>query len=860
MAQPDSTSPIVGTSQDDALQGAKTSDVIIGLSGDDRIEGAASGDTIYGDFIAENRLQSPTDATSFDQYGTSGTWRVSEDETGLPQMSQTVTTLKGAQYDVSFEVAANYAAGALSGTVDVLWNGTVVGSVDTSSAVFSDATISFEGTGGEGELTFRARPGQGDQDANINTDGPVFWYEKAVDIGGELVTVKAFAEGQANIYQVMDGQLNVFDPATETYTPAGADASVVVNAIGFNREDDLIYGIAVRDGVDALGNAVSQSDLVMYDAQGNAYGMGRTPYRSWTGDFDDQGNLWAFEADFDRITMVDVDQRDADGNPLATTFKFPTDMITDKVWDVAFDAASQSFFGLVRPSAEGGDATLIQIDISQVQSGGEPQFSTRAVTGTLVDGVMQDGVPLITFGAFVIDGDGNFYAGGNGGDHDMDDATGTSGGIYRIVTMADGSAHLELVSDAPKAYSNDGAVDPRSMDPFSDFDPSAIVLIRGPELYEVEDASKSYDDVIDAGAGKDDVHGGYGADMLIGASLGDTLHGDDGSDLIYGGAGPDSTSTLISTYDQDGLRYDQFGNLLPEDDDALIGGDGDDVLDGSAGHDRLDGGAGADVLSGGSGHDTLEGGIGNDTLSGGRENDALAGGSGDDQLSGGSGDDRLEGGAGNDDLSAGSGDDLLSGDTGRDTLDGGSGDDALFGGLGDDKLKGGSGADTLNGGDGDDHLDGGKGDDQLSGDDGADYLKGGSGDDNLSGGDGKDYLNGGSGNDVLDGGDGNDRIYLGAGADLATGGLGSDRFVFRFEDLDGSIDTITDLTRDDSQSDIIDLRQLDLLNGTDAATWTAENVQNNSDGSVIVDLGGASLHVLAHGTDLYQEVVDSFLF
>ncbi len=853
------TTPTVGTSQHDDIVGTKQADLIIGLAGDDTIGGAASDDTIHGDFVAENLLQDTDGATSISQYGTGGNWQVGEDADGNAQMTQTVSTLNGAHYEVSFEVAANYASGAISGAVEVLWNDEVIGTIDTSSAVFSDAVLGFVGTGGPGELTFRALPGGEASGPDINTDGPVFWYEKTVDLGGQSVQVKAFAEGQANIYQVLDGQLNVFDPQTATYTPAGADATVVVNAIGFNQQDDLIYGIAVRNGVDALGNAVSKSDLVMYDAEGHAYRVGETPYRSWTGDFDANGNLWFFEADFDRVTMVDVDQKDADGNPVSTTFKFPSDMITDKVWDVAFDAQSQSFYGLVKPSSEGGEAKLFQIDVSTVENGGEPTFSTKPVTATEIDGQMVDGVPLITFGAFVIDGDGNFYAGGNGGDHDMDNATATSGGIYRVEINDDGSAHLVLVSDAPKAYSNDGAVDPRAMDPFTEFDPAAMVLIRGPELYEVEDPAKTYDDTVDAGNGADEVHGGYGTDLLVGASRGDTMHGDDGADALYGGAGPEKTSAIQSFYDEGGLRYDQFGNLLPEDDDVLYGGEGDDLLDGSAGHDTLSGGNGEDTMSGGSGNDLLYGGAHDDTMSGGRNDDALYGESGNDDLNGGSGDDTLDGGAGDDELSGSSGNDTLRGSTGDDVLDGGSGNDTLDGGLENDTLKGGSGDDQLDGGAGADRLNGGKGDDSLDGGEGDDFLNGGSGADQMLGGEGRDYLNGGSGDDVLDGGNGNDRIYMGAGEDIAAGGAGSDRFVFRAEDLDGSTDTITDFVCVGPDMDLLDLRALDLLSDGDSDGWIANNVQQIDDGSLLVDLGGSSVYLQAHGVDLFDGFSDSVM-
>ena len=297
-------------------------------------------------------------------------------------------TMEGAQYEIAFEVAANHAAGSVSGQVEVLWDDEVIGTIDTSSGIFADAVLSFVGTGEPGELTFRALPSEDADGPAINTDGPVFWYEKTVELQGKDVTVKAFAEGQANIYQVLNGELNVFDPETETYTQAGADATVVVNCIGFNQEDDLIYGIAVKDGQDALGNDVSKSDLVMYDAEGHAYLVGETPYRSWTGDFDENGNLWAFQSSLDRITMIDVDQKDADGNPVSTTFKFPKEFETDQLWDVAYDLETKSFFGLVRPDAEGEETRLIQIDISDVETGGDPEVTSIPVTNTMVDGTM----------------------------------------------------------------------------------------------------------------------------------------------------------------------------------------------------------------------------------------------------------------------------------------------------------------------------------------------------------------------------------------------------------------------------------------------------------------------------------------
>lgn len=839
---------IIGTNASEILDVTQTGTTVIALGGDDSINGAADADVIIGDYVETNLLAGTEFATSFAQYGQNGAWDVSQDGDGHLSMSQTVLTDVDATYSVSFELAANHGAGTVSGAVEVLWNGVVIDSFDTNSAVFQTRDLSFQGTGGPGELTFRSI----DSDAAptgpvINTDGPVFHYAQDMQIGGETVTVRAFAEGQNNIYQVIQGTLNVFDPTTETYSLAGASGTVGLNAIGFNTQDNMLYGIAVSNGVDSQGTAVTQTDLVMMDAIGNSYRVGESPYRSWTADFDADGNLWAFHSSMDRITRIDVDNLDANGNPESTTYKFPKSMITDKMWDVAFDAETQTFFGIVRPQSEGQATKLYSIDISAVEAGGEPEFSYEMITSTVINGVQQAGVPAMSFGALVIDGDGNLYAGGNSGDHDMNDSTNSSGGIYAVGTdPATGEKMLTLVADAPRSSSNDGAMDARAMDPFTQVDNAASVLIRAPEMNTAAQVDQTYDDTVDAGAGQDTVTGGLGQDVIIGSSNGDNLSGGDDDDALYGGAGPDAVwNGLVSHYDANGLRYDQFGNLLPEDDDILTGGAGNDMLDGSSGHDVLSGGVGNDFLKGGSGFDALHGGEGNDTLFGGGHDDSLAGGDGADNMNGGSGNDDLAGG------------------DGQDTLTGGSGGDSLAGDQGEDSLRAGSGDDTLNGGASNDTLDGGTGNDVLAGGGGADSMKSGSGNDVVNGGSGNDYINAYNGDDTVHGGTGRDKIYAGKGADILTGGDQSDTFVFVSADMDGNVNTITDFTRDGSEADRLDLRKLDLLDGgLSSQDWLAANMASDSYG-VTLSIDTTTIYLANHiGNEnaFVADVTDGLLF
>ena len=863
----------VGTGLSDLRDGTNEQDILVGLSGNDTLSGQAKNDLIYGDHADPNLLDGTVGAISFADYGESGEWDVSDLEDGHQQMTQTITTEAGGVYELSLDLAANFAGGQTDAAIEVLVDGVVVATFTSNSGAFGTYEVAFTALDTNVEITIRSVPAVTDGPV-IDTSGPVFHYEKEIEIGGQTVTVAAFADGQANLYQVLNGTLHVFDVQTQTYEVVGAVGTVNVNSMGYNIEDGLIYAIAVGSGVDSLGQTVNPSDLVVIDAEGKSYRVGETPYRSWTGDFDDQGNLWSFQSSMDRIAVIDVDRFDEDGNPINTVYKLPEELVEFRIYDVAFDTETQSFYGVARPSAEGKDTVLLVVDISS----GEPQFSVIPVTATVIDGETLDGVPAMTFGAAIIDADGNLYVGGNSGDHDMDDSTPSSGAIYQVIIDEEtGEATLHLVAEAPSSRSNDGAADPSAESPFADIDIEASVLVRDLTLVATTEGELSYDDVLNGNAGHDTLSGGIGGDTLVGGSHGDLLKGDEGSDNIYGGAGDDETSSIVSIYDEDGVRYDQYGNILAEDDDVLLGGAGEDTLSGSAGHDTLDGGDANDVLNGGSGSDDLRGGAGSDDLRGGSEADTLSGDDGDDLLDGGSGDDVLSGGNGLDTLSGGSGSDVLSGDSGLDemhggsgadtmfggdhddSLEGGSGDDALHGGLGADILKGGSDADVLSGDAGNDRLDGGSGNDVLDAGAGRDRLKGGSNDDLLLGGADNDYLNGGSGDDTLDGGSGKDRLYLGAGNDEATGGLGADRFVFRQTDLDGGVDVITDFSV--SQQDVLDLRGLDLdADGADMSAWFDENATIVNGVDVQIALGDGTVLILEDAAADIEQLYDSILF
>lgn len=285
----------------------------------------------------------------------------------------------------------------------------------------------------------------------------------------------------------------------------------------------------------------------------------------------------------------------------------------------------------------------------------------------------------------------------------------------------------------------------------------------------------------------------------------DTVLGSDGDNRIYGLGGAD----------------------------VLWGGKGNDTLYGGAGQDRLWGEEGDDTLYAGPGGGGLNGGAGNDRLYGSADNDGIYGDEGNDLLSSGGGDDRLDGGEGFDtasyaystsgvvvDLSHSSGmnsiealigsrfNDSLIGDAGVNRLTGGAGNDELYGKEGNDVLIGGLGADKLDGGAGVDTASyadattgvtinlGAAGPqagdtlisiERLIGSRFNDRMTGDAGVNRLVGGAGNDTLSGLAGNDVLDGGAGNDALNGGAGADTMIGGAGDDTYV-----VDNVADVVTE--------------------------------------------------------------------
>ncbi|MCH2096072.1 MAG: hypothetical protein MK160_13280, partial [Rhodobacteraceae bacterium] len=209
-----------------------------------------------------NILQDTEDRLTFDQYAVSDFWTGGVSDIGLPMLSTSVETVADIAYELEFSLAVNLSADIDSVTVEVVFDDASIGSFTHVGGVFATYSFDLTGTGDSAGLEFRIVDATLAEDSSIDTSGVVASYTKTMTFLGQEVTVDAFAPGQNYIYQVLNGQLVKFDLDTNGYTQTETPAAVNVNAIGYSIEDDLIYGLARSDGVDAVGNAISRDDII----------------------------------------------------------------------------------------------------------------------------------------------------------------------------------------------------------------------------------------------------------------------------------------------------------------------------------------------------------------------------------------------------------------------------------------------------------------------------------------------------------------------------------------------------------------------------------------------------------------------
>ncbi|MDT8855621.1 Hint domain-containing protein [Paracoccaceae bacterium Fryx2] len=702
---------VEGGSGDDTLAGGAGADALFGGAGDDLLlaagdpadlignggfeqtggmaatgtghlgyDGTAPGGWVAGPGGVVEIVSAGAGGNSLDTEGPFGTGSISQQIAGV---------VDGAPYEITFDAIDGLSD---DNTLDVFWNGILVGTVDPGSAAHTTYRIAV--TGGEGDgsntLTFQST---GPQDgAGMLLDNVQFWgagsltddadadtlsggdgRDAVVAAGGDLVD-----GGDDADTLVVNGVLSIaFDPDNaENGTITFIDASILTFAnieamVVDGGADDIVRGTAGDDligaghadldgdridGNDALLPGEGANDDIVLAGGGNdtvAGGLGADEVfggagnDSLNGEDGDDSLLGGTGDD----TLIggggDDTLRGGDGRDLL----------------LGVDGADLMF-------GEVGDDELVGSVGDDTLHGGAGNDTLRGDEGndTLYGG---DDADRLYAGSGA-----GFVDGGEGGDDDdtlnVSDLAGVvhdpANGENGTVTFLDGST-LGFVNIEHLVFNGgpDGIIYGTDR---ADLIDAAYVDRNGDRV----DAG----DAVFAGAGPDDdeVFAGGGDDTILSGA---------GRDYVYGGDDRDR----IATGDGDDYAQGDAG------DDTVLGEDGDDFLRGDAGNDIVQGDGGSDTVYGGLGEDTIFGGIGNDYAYGGYGNDFVYGGDGADTITGSDGDDVVHGGAG---------DDQVLGSNGNDTLYGGAGRDALFGDFDRDVIHGEAG-DTVDGGKGGDDFD-----------------------------------------------------------------------------------------------------------------------------------------------------------
>lgn len=229
-----------------------------------------------------------------------------------------------------------------------------------------------------------------------------------------LFTSPGTAEAQATFgcdpgfYQVIAGQLNEFDPATDYYYPIGSQGNRY-NGMGYRVADGFMYG--------------SQGGrLVRIDANGTLTRLGSSGISGYTGDFGDDGLLHLSRGGQDWV-KINVDTLEITAVPgLSGNYS---------VNDIA--NVNGKFYGV----SSGGRLYIFDPASETVSNGGQ------------VQGLESTGA----FGAAWSTSGGNLYIGQN------------KGPIYQVVGYSNGNPQAYRVATAQTTTSNDGGSCPYAPPP-----------------------------------------------------------------------------------------------------------------------------------------------------------------------------------------------------------------------------------------------------------------------------------------------------------------------------------------------------------------------------------------------------------
>lgn len=248
---------INGSNGDDGLHGVTGGNTIHGRNGDDRMVG---GDTGGRDLLIDGSFEgAKIGAGAWGNVTTVGGWKTDtaievwgknfggmtapagdkivelDSKTSFSRLWQDVPTEAGAVYDFAFDFAARAGTKLATNTIEVYWNGALVGTFDPTGAGWHKAALQVTGTGGLDRIEFREQAADNDS------------YGGLID----NVSLKVTGDGKDDLY--------------------GGKGNDEIHGLG---GDDLIYGGSVPTSRTPTKEATAADDdrIIAGDGNDRAYG------------------------------------------------------------------------------------------------------------------------------------------------------------------------------------------------------------------------------------------------------------------------------------------------------------------------------------------------------------------------------------------------------------------------------------------------------------------------------------------------------------------------------------------------------------------------------------------------------------
>ena len=592
----------------------------------------------------------------------------------LSNIYQDVKTEAGAQYTFEFDFAKRPDSKAGSDTINVFWNGQLIGTVDPANSTWAHAAFNVSGTGGTDRIEFRESAGDND------------------GYGGLLDNASLKKSGPSTVERVAAEQAAAEKAAAEK---AAAEQAAAEKAAAEQAAAEKAAAEQAAAEKAAAEQAAAEKAAAEQAAAEKAA---------------------AEQAAAEKAAAEQAAAEKAAAEQAAAEKAAAEQAAAEKA---AAEKAAAEQAAAEKAAAEQAAAEKAAAEQAAAEKAAADALANQDHLGLRTIDV----VKIVTSDVLVGTKTGEGLTGGEGNDH----ITGKSGNDTLVgdvggkVTAAldiavslvdlDNSRTVALtVSNVPLgAALSAGTQNSDGSWTLSLTDLQGLTITANDStnfsLHVVATATDASGNVLTEAGDINVVLDNGNQDLIEGGRGNDNIAGGAGNDVIYGGSAPVAGAVPhVATY---------------ADNDVLFGNDGNDVIYGNSGDDRLSGDAGNDTLLGGKGNDQVSGGDGNDVVNGNSGDDVITGDAGSDTINGGSGFDTLDySGASQGlavDLTAhtatGQGNDTLSS---IEKVIGSSFDDAFIGDSHDNEFEGGAGNDRISGSKGNDVLTGGAGNDVFS--------------------------------------------------------------------------------------------------------------------------------------------------